>query len=76
MGIGLRLSVFHSITQICHVPALSGSTLLDVLQEGVVLSIAGTDNLHVDLFLVTDEEDHVAVLFVLFDLLEGDLARI
>lgn len=59
-----------------YLPALARSTLLDVLEEGVVLGVAVADHLHVDLLLVADVEYDVAMLFVFFDLLVCGFAHV
>lgn len=59
-----------------HLPALAGAALLDVLEERVVLGVAVAHHLHVDLFLVANVEDDVAVLLVLFDFLVGGFADV
>lgn len=49
------------------VAAFAGSADLQVREELVVFLVTGSDYLHVDLLLVLDEEDYVAVFLVLFD---------
>lgn len=59
-----------------HLPALAGSTLLDVLEELVVLGVAVTDHLHIDLLFVADVEYDIAMFFVFFDFLVCRFANI
>lgn len=49
------------------ISALAGSTLLNVVQELIVLCVALTNHLHVNLFLIANVEDDITMLFVLFD---------
>jgi len=58
------------------VSALARTTLLNILQELIIFCIAVTDHFNVNLFLVTNVEDDVAMLFVLFDFLVGRFADI
>lgn len=59
-----------------NLPALAGAALLDVLEERIVFGVAVADHLDVDLFLVTNVEDNVTVLLVLFDFLVRGFADV
>lgn len=52
------------------------SASLQVFQKLIVLSIAIANHLNVDLLLIANVEDDIAMLLVLLDLLEDDLAVI
>lgn len=56
------------------VAAFSGSALLQILQELVVLCVAVANHFSVDLLLIANVEDHIAMLLVLLDLFEDDFA--
>jgi len=58
------------------ISALARPSLLNVIQELIVLGIAIANHFHIDLFLIANVEDYVAVLFVLFDLLVGGFAHV
>lgn len=66
----------HVLEVIEAVAALAGTARLQVGEELLVFLIARTDHLHVDLSLVLDEEDHITMLLVLFDLFVGCLADV
>lgn len=56
------------------VAAFSGSALLQILQELVVLCVAVANHFSVDLLLIANVEDHIAMLLILLDLFEDDFA--
>lgn len=66
----------HVLEVVETVAALAGAAGLQIRQEGIILLVAGTYHLNVDLPLVFDVEDHIAVLFVLFDLFVCGLADV
>jgi hypothetical protein len=49
------------------ISALARTTLLNIVQELIVLCIAIANHLHVNLFFVTNVKDDVTMFFVLFD---------
>lgn len=66
-GLGRALALMRVLEVVEAVAAFAGSADLQVREELVVFLVTGSDYLHVDLLLVLDEEDYVAVFLVLFD---------
>lgn len=58
------------------VSALARPTPLDVFEKLIVVSVTVADHLHVDLLVIANVENHVAVLLVLSDRLEGGQADV
>lgn len=57
-------------------PAFTRSTLLYILEKGVILGITFTNYLHVNLFLITDVENNVAMLLIFLNFLISGFANI
>lgn len=58
------------------VAAFAGAASLQVLQELIVFCVAIANHLDVDLLLIANIENDIAMLLVLLDLLEDDFALI
>lgn len=58
------------------IAALANAALLQVLEEGLVGSVARSNHLDVDLFFVFYVKDNITVLLVLLDLLVSRLTDV
>lgn len=58
------------------ITALAATALLEILEEGIIGGIAGSDHLDIDLLLVLDVKYYVSMLFVLLYFLVGRLANV
>jgi len=70
------LALVHVLKVKQAISAFSCASLLQVLEELVILGVSLADHLHVYLLLVADVEHHVAVLLILLDLLVRSLADV